>query len=78
MVPYFGSKIRGQTANFNGNEQVLDFATGSGSQQISKSEQAPLFKPEENLDFAYGAPNQSDFMQSRVNPSSKISNALKS
>jgi len=74
MVPYFGSKIRGQSNNLNGNEQVLDFMTGSGSQQINKSEQAPLFKPEENLDFAYGAPNQSDFYQSRVNASNRMAN----
>ena len=28
----------------------------------NKSEQAPLFAPEENAQYAHGAPNQSDFI----------------
>jgi len=47
---------------------------GSGSQTIKKIEQAPLFKPEDNMQWAYGMPNQSDFYQSRVNPGMKNSN----
>ena len=56
------------------NESVLDNMIGSGSQTIKKIEQAPLFKPEQNMQWAYGAPNQSDFYQSRVNPGMKNNN----
>ena len=68
MVPFFGGKIKGQLYNENMAETILDNATGSGSQLINKSEQAPLFKPQENIQWSNGAPNMSDFYQSRVNP----------
>ena len=55
-------------------ESVLDNMIGSGSQVIKKIEQAPLFKPEQNMQWAYGMPNQSDFFQSRVNPAMKNNN----
>ena len=55
-------------------ESVLDNMIGSGSQTIKKIEQAPLFKPEDNMQWAYGAPNNSDFYQSRVNPAMKNNN----
>jgi hypothetical protein len=42
--------------------------TGAGSQFIKKVEQAPLFKPEEAMQWTYGTPNNSDFFQSRINP----------
>lgn len=74
MMPYFGAKIKGQLANYDANEQKLDAMTGSGSQLIKKQEQAPLFKPHDNMSFANGAPNESDFYQSRINPSLKMSN----
>lgn len=74
MVPYFGSKIKGNYDNYEVNESIMDNMTGSGSQIKSKSESAPLFNPSENMNFAYGAPNMNDFYQSRVNPSSKMSN----
>lgn len=74
MVPYFGSKIRTVKTGANSNEGIMDNYTGSGSQNISKSEQAPLFKPDENVQWAHGAPNQTDFIRSRVNPSMKMSN----
>ena len=47
---------------------------GSGSLQQSKQEVAPLFKPEDNIQWAHGAPNESDFYQSRVNPSLQANN----
>jgi hypothetical protein len=47
---------------------------GNSSQTIKKIEQAPLFKPEANMNWAYGAPNNSDFYQSRVNPGLKNNN----
>jgi hypothetical protein len=74
MVPFFGAKIKGATANRDVTEGVLDNLTGSGSQQFNKQEQAPLFEPQSNLQYANGAPNMSDFMQSRVNPGLKMSN----
>jgi len=74
MVPYFGAKIRQRQFDPNSNEAVLDSKMGSGSQQFTKVEQSPLFKPEDNLQWAYGMPNQNDFMQGRVNPSLRMAN----
>ena len=65
MVPFNGGKIKGRTYDINIAETLLDNYVGSGSQTIKKIEQAPLFKPEENMQWAYGMPNQSDFYQSR-------------
>lgn len=74
MVPFNGGKVKGKTYDININESVLDNMIGSGSQTIKKIEQAPLFKPEANMQWSYGMPNQSDFYQSRVNPGMKINN----
>jgi hypothetical protein len=71
MVPFNGGKPKGQIYNNNNAETILDNYAGTGSQIIKKIEQAPLFKPEENVQWAYGAPNMSDFYQSRVNPAMK-------
>jgi hypothetical protein len=73
MVPYFGSHVRSMP-NANSSESILDNMTGAGSQTIDKKEQAPLFSPGTDLGWATGTPNVSDFYQSRVNPSLKISN----
>lgn len=74
MQPYFGGKIRGVSNNINTSESILDSKIGGGSQKIRKQEQAPLFKPLENMHHAHGAPNVNDFLQCRVNPSLKMSN----
>ena len=74
MIPFNGGKIKGYTYDMNIAETVLDNMNGSGSQVIKKIEQAPLFKPEDNVQWAYGAPNQSDFFQSRVNPGMRNNN----
>ena len=74
MVPFFGSSVKQRTANFKGNENILDNYNGSGSQVIHKKEQAPLFAPHENLHYAHGTPNHSDFIQSRMNPSQRMAN----
>jgi len=74
MVPFYGGKIKGQLYNANMGETILDNMVGSGSQVIKKIEQAPLFKPQENMQWAYGAPNMSDFYQSRVNPAMNNAN----
>ena len=74
MVPFFGAKIKGATVDMNVSESALDHMQGQGSQFIKKQEQAPLFQPQQNLQHANGAPNMSDFIQSRVNPSMRMAN----
>jgi hypothetical protein len=74
MVPFFGGKIKGATVDMNVSESALDNMQGQGSQHIKKQEQSPLFQPHQNLQYANGAPNASDFIQSRVNPSMRMAN----
>lgn len=74
MVPFFGAKMTTSSGNGNSYESVLDNYTGSGSQFISKKEQAPLFAPNDNQDWAHGVPNMNDFYQSRVNNSMRMAN----
>lgn len=74
MVPFFGGNIRSRNVGANTNESTLDNYIGSGSQTIAKKEQAPLFSPGENYQWANGMPNSTDFIRSRVNPSSRMSN----
>jgi hypothetical protein len=68
MVPFNGGKVKGKTFQFNTSESILDNLVGNGSQVVKKIEQAPLFKPQEDMAWAYGTPNNSDFFQSRQNP----------
>jgi hypothetical protein len=68
MVPFVGGKMRGYTYDTNLAESQLDNMVGSGSQTIKKIEQAPLFKPEDNMTWSHGTPNNSDFFQSRQIP----------
>jgi hypothetical protein len=74
MQPFFGSHLRTIRTDANSTEGIMDNYTGAGSQIINKTERAPLFAPQENYQWAFGAPNQTDFYQSRVNPSMKQSN----
>jgi len=74
MVPYFGGKLRTLHTDADINESILDSYNGTGTQIINKKEVSPLFAPHESLQYAYGAPNQSDFLQSRINPSKYMSN----
>uniref|UniRef100_A0A6C0IRX5 Uncharacterized protein n=1 Tax=viral metagenome TaxID=1070528 RepID=A0A6C0IRX5_9ZZZZ len=71
MVPFTGPKARGQIYNNNNSETILDNYVGNGSQIVKKIEQAPLFKPQDNVQWTYGTPNMSEFYQSRVNPATK-------
>lgn len=71
MQPYFGSKSHTGGKN-NSTESTLDNYQGSGSQYISKREIAPMFDPGSNLQYAFGTPNQTDFIKSRMNPSIKM------
>lgn len=72
MVPFKGS-LKNTSVN-TANESVLDNMNGSGTQYITKTEQAPLFAPEDNTQYAYGTPNQTEFMRSRENPSMRMAN----
>jgi hypothetical protein len=74
MVPFFGSNLRTTRTDPNSTESIMDNYTGSGSQTIRKKEQAPLFAPQDNYQWAHGAPNATDFYLSRQNPSTKMSN----
>jgi hypothetical protein len=73
MMPFFGGKIR-SAIDPKSNEAIMDNYLGSGSQVIAKTEQAPLFAPNEKYHWANGAPNMNDFYQSRVNPSMRMAN----
>jgi len=74
MTPYFGAKNRSQVLDYESSEGILDNYSGSGTQFITKQEQSPLFSPGDNYHHAYGAPNQNDFYQERVNPSMRMAN----
>jgi hypothetical protein len=76
MVPFFGSKMTGAAVDSTSlqYEGMLDNLSGAGSQQFEKKEVAPLFKPEDNVNWANGAPNNTDFMMSRMNPSTRMAN----
>lgn len=74
MVPFFGARVRGRTADANTAEGILDNMQGLGSQQFRKQERAPLFAPKDNVQLNNGAPNMNDFYQSRQNPVLKMSN----
>jgi hypothetical protein len=74
MVPFFGGNIRTRTVDAKSSESILDNYTGAGSQIQSKQERAPLFSPSENQQWANGAPNTTDFMRTRVNPSMRMAN----
>ena len=74
MVPYFGARVRGRGADADLAENILDNMQGNGSQFIKKEERAPLFKPQDNIHWANGAPNMSEFYQSRSNPGMKMAN----
>lgn len=71
MKPFIGGKVTGYSYDNQIAETVLDNMVGAGSQTIKKIEQAPLFRPQDNVQWPLGMPNQSDFIQSRINPSWK-------
>ena len=72
MVPFFGARIR-QNTDLSKREGILDNFVGTGSQYIKKQSIEPMFKPKKEMHWINGMPNQNDFLQSRVNPSNKIS-----
>ena len=74
MVPFFGGRVKGATVSGDQAESALDNMQGGGSQHNRKVEVAPMFKPTNNMQHSNGAPNTSDFVQSRMNSSLKQSN----
>jgi hypothetical protein len=72
MVPFFGSKIT--QSGIDKNHSLLDNMAGRGSHYIHKEERAPLFKPQQNMGWAHGTPNATDFVKSRINPSMRMAN----
>lgn len=77
IVPFFGASVKGATvdsSSSSANEARMDNMTGNGSQIIRKTEQAPLFKPEQDMQWANGTPNVSSFIQSRMFSGNKESN----
>lgn len=64
QVPYFGSSV---TQSTTGNtESLLDSYTGAGTQKIQKEGQAPLFKPQKGMNWTYGMPSTTEYMQGRM------------
>lgn len=73
MVPFFGAKSHMNNAP-NATESTLDNYSGQGSQITSKKEVTPMFAPGDNYQWAFGTPNNTEFIKSRINPSLKMSN----
>ena len=74
MQPFFGSSITQSTKGYEG---VLDNYTGAGSQNIEKKAQAPMFKPQKDMQWQSGMPSTTEYMQERMrnNVTSKMNNA---
>lgn len=73
MVPFFGSKVHSNNAS-NPVDATLDNYNGSGSQYVLKKEQAPLFAPNQHTEWTYGMPSTTDYIQSHINASNKMTN----
>lgn len=65
MTPFYGGKIKG-TLKENTSEILLDNMVGAGSTSFKKTEQTPLFKPETNIQWGNGAPNNTSFFRERA------------
>tara|TARA_Y100000816_G_scaffold267889_1_gene229663 strand:+ start:312 stop:1997 length:1686 start_codon:yes stop_codon:yes gene_type:complete len=66
MVHYYGGKDTGKIAVSSRSDSILDNMIGSGSTSFNKKCQGPLFKPQENINWIHGAPNNSDFIKERM------------
>jgi hypothetical protein len=63
MQPFFGSSITQSTRGYEG---LLDNYTGAGSQNIEKTAQAPMFKPQKDMHWQNGMPSTTEYMQERM------------
>ena len=73
MQHFYKSKNQGPNPN-NAIDAILDNMQGSGTQHFKKDEIAPLFRPEENMSWNNGTPNNTDFFQSRMNAPMSMNN----
>ena len=67
MTPFYTKKM-GSGIGVTQSESFLDNMSGS-TKSIKKTEQAPLFKPQNDINWVNGMPNMDDFYLSRVNKS---------
>jgi hypothetical protein len=65
MTPFYTTKMG---SSIGVNNSFLDNMTGS-TNSIKKGEQAPLFKPQNDINWVNGMPNMDEFYLSRVNKS---------
>ena len=74
MQPFFGSSVTQSTKGYEG---LLDNYTGAGSQNIEKKAQAPMFKPQKDMQWQNGMPSTTEYMQERMRNvvTSKMNNA---
>ena len=73
-TPYFGARIKGAASSTGERASVLDNMVGTGSQQNTKREVAPLFKPTSGIAWPNGMPSTAEFMLSRQVPSTQMRN----
>lgn len=74
MVHFYGTTQPGRHFNDGHSDSRLDNMVGSASTNVHKSAQPPLFKPQNNLQWANGTPNNTEFIRSRMNQSTKKHN----
>jgi len=73
MVPFYRSKLS-STVGVNMNESILDNNSGTYNNKIKKTEQAPLFNPQKDINWMNGMPDMGEFYLSRVNPAISMNN----
>jgi len=73
MVPFYRSKMASNTG-VKTNETLLDNMVGSYSNLIKKTEQAPLFRPETDVNWVNGMPDMSNFYLSRTTAGTTMNN----
>lgn len=76
MVHFYGTSQPGRYFNEADSDSRLDNMVGSASTAIHKTSQPPLFKPQNNLQWANGTPNNTEFIRSRMNTSNKKHNEI--
>ena len=67
MVPFFGSQSKQNTYEY-ANQSLLSNHTGVDEYFKNKSENAPLFNPQENMTFPHGTPINNDNIKERFVP----------
>lgn len=73
MVPFYRSKLS-TTTGVKNNETLLDNMVGTYNNMIKKTEQSPLFKPENDVNWINGMPNMDDFYLSRTTAGMTMNN----